>query len=56
MIELPSSPSSPAKLYALQLKLRPIERGTLMPFTGEMVHAAWLATLLSRSRFDPLWG
>ncbi len=41
-MDTPSPPSSPAKLYALQLKLRPIERGTLMPFTGEMVHAAWL--------------
>lgn len=36
------SSTTPAKLYAFQLKLRPIERGTIMPFTGEMVHAAWL--------------
>jgi CRISPR-associated endoribonuclease Cas6 len=41
-MDISTSPSSPAKLYALHLKLRPIERGTLMPFTGEMVHAAWL--------------
>ncbi|HLH63454.1 MAG TPA: CRISPR system precrRNA processing endoribonuclease RAMP protein Cas6 [Ktedonobacteraceae bacterium] len=34
--------SSPSKLYALLLKLRPLEKGTLMPFSGELVHAAWL--------------
>jgi CRISPR-associated endoribonuclease Cas6 len=42
LIDTQSNPAAPAKLYALHLKLRPIERGTLMPFTGEMVHAAWL--------------
>ena len=36
------SSTTPSKLYAFQLKLRPLERGTIMPFTGEMVHAAWL--------------
>jgi hypothetical protein len=30
------------KLYALLLRLRPLERGTLMPFSGELVHGAWL--------------
>jgi CRISPR-associated endoribonuclease Cas6 len=34
--------ATPAKLYALRLKLRPMERGTLMPFSGELIHAAWL--------------
>ncbi len=38
---LSSAPSS-ARLYALLLKLRPLERGTLMPFSGELVHAAFL--------------
>jgi CRISPR-associated endoribonuclease Cas6 len=33
---------APSKLYAMQLKLRPIESGTLMPFSGELVHGAWL--------------
>ncbi len=41
MTMLSSSPSS-ARLYALLLKLRPLERGTLMPFSGELVHAAFL--------------
>lgn len=35
-------PSAPARLYSLMLKLRPVERGTLMPFSGELVHGAWL--------------
>jgi hypothetical protein len=34
--------AAPAKLYAFLLKLRPIHEGTLMPFSGELVHAAWL--------------
>ncbi len=37
-----SKTTMPAKLYALLLQLRPLERGTLMPFSGELVHGAWL--------------
>jgi len=36
-----------ARLYALQLRLRPMRDGTLMPFSGELVHGAflrWLST------------
>lgn len=33
---------APDRLYALSIKLRPLERGTLMPFSGELIHAAWL--------------
>ncbi len=33
---------APDRLYALLIKLRPLERGTLMPFSGELIHAAWL--------------
>jgi CRISPR-associated endoribonuclease Cas6 len=33
---------TPERLYALVIKLRPLEQGTLMPFAGEFVHAAWL--------------
>ncbi len=40
MIDL--SFSSPANLYAMLLKLRPLEQGMLMPFSGELVHGAWL--------------
>lgn len=41
-MDIPLSLAVPARLYALQLKLRPLERGTIMPFSGELVHAAWL--------------
>jgi CRISPR-associated endoribonuclease Cas6 len=37
-----SSAATPAKLYALLLKLRPIQYGTLMAFSGELVHGAWM--------------
>lgn len=33
---------APDRLYALIIKLRPLEHGTLMPFSGELIHAAWL--------------
>src|SRR5258708_866186 len=37
-----SSPTAPTRLYALLLKLRPLQPGTLMPFSGELVHGAFL--------------
>src|SRR6202011_5285324 len=42
LMNIPLSSATPAKLYAFLLKLRPISEGTLMPFSGELVHAAWL--------------
>jgi len=42
MTDTSSSLTAPARLYALLLKLRPLEAGTLMPFSGELVHGAWL--------------
>ncbi len=44
-MDMPSLPVAPARLYALLLKLRPLESGTLMPFSGELVHGAWLGWL-----------
>jgi CRISPR-associated endoribonuclease Cas6 len=41
-MDIPFSSAAPAKLYAIHLKLRPLERGTIMPFSGELVHGAWL--------------
>src|SRR5437763_4131420 len=41
-MDLQTFPTVPSKLYAIHLKLRPLERGTLMPFSGELVHGAWL--------------
>jgi hypothetical protein len=46
-MNLLSSSSAPSRLYAFLLKLRPLKYGTLMPFSGEMVHAAWLNWLKS---------
>ena len=37
--------TAPAKLYAFLLKVRPLEQGSVMPFSGELVHAAWLRWL-----------
>lgn len=34
--------NGPIRLYAFLLKLRPIQPGTLMPFSGELVHGAFL--------------
>ena len=42
-----SASSSPSRLYSLLLKLRPLERGTLMSFSGELVHGAWLSWIRS---------
>jgi CRISPR-associated endoribonuclease Cas6 len=36
---------APSTLYAIILKLRPLQHGTLMPFSGELVHGAWLKWL-----------
>lgn len=40
---------APERLYALLIKLRPVERGTLMPFAGELTHAAWLDWIRSEA-------
>src|SRR2546428_10167450 len=47
--------AAPAKLYAFLLKLRPIQEGTLMPFSGELVHAAWLDWLRSAAPDVGTW-
>src|SRR5438876_5266572 len=42
MIDVVPVACAPARLYAFYLKLRPLRPGTLMPFSGELVHGAWL--------------
>ena len=37
-----ASMSAPTRLYAFLLRVRPVQSGTLMAFTGELVHAAFL--------------
>jgi CRISPR-associated endoribonuclease Cas6 len=54
-MDVPLSPASPAKLYAFHLKLRPLQEGTLMPFSGELVHAAWLDWLKSAAPEVASW-
>lgn len=41
-MELRSILTAPTRLYALYLRLRPLQAGTLMPFSGELVHGAFL--------------
>lgn len=40
-----SAHANTSQLYALHLCLRPVQAGTLMPFNGELVHAAFLTWL-----------
>src|SRR5437660_8446367 len=54
-MELPHSHATPAKLYALVLKLRPLQQGTLMTFSGEFVHAAMLNWLKSTAPEVATW-
>lgn len=54
-MDVPLSPRSPAILYAFLLKLRPLREGTLMPFSGELVHAAWLDWLRSAAPEVATW-
>jgi CRISPR-associated endoribonuclease Cas6 len=42
-----AAPTCPSRLYAVQLRLRPLRYGTLMPFSGELVHGAFLRWLQS---------
>lgn len=44
-MQAPLAPTGPAKLYAFVLKLRPLQYGTLMAFSGELVHGAFLRWL-----------
>jgi len=44
-MDVPFSPAGSANLYALILRLRPLQYGTLMAFSGELVHGAFLRWL-----------
>src|SRR5450432_2701632 len=43
--ERPILTAASSRLYALLLRVRPIQQGTLMPFSGELVHGAFLKWL-----------
>src|SRR5947209_4716642 len=53
--ELQIHSAAPTKLYALLLKLRPLQEGTLMSFSGELVHAAWLSWLRTAAPDIATW-
>ena len=44
-METPFPTQAPTRLYAFLLKLRPLQQGSLMAFSGELVHGAWLKWL-----------
>lgn len=54
-METPFFSSGPAKLYALVLKLRPLQYGTLMAFSGELVHGAFLRWLRNAAPDVAAW-
>jgi CRISPR-associated endoribonuclease Cas6 len=65
MMEIASSPTTPApatpptpapiRLYALLLRIRPLQQGTLMPFSGELIHGAFLKWLLHTAPEVATW-
>jgi CRISPR-associated endoribonuclease Cas6 len=54
-MEKPLAPSGPARLYALILKVRPLQHGTLKSFNGELVHGAFLRWLSSAAPDVAAW-
>lgn len=54
-MDIPIALSGPPKLYAILLKLRPLQYGTLMPFSGELVHGAFLRWLRSAAPDVVTW-
>ncbi|BCL80536.1 hypothetical protein ccbrp13_30010 [Ktedonobacteria bacterium brp13] len=55
MTEIAEMRTGPARLYALLLKLRPLQPGTLMPFSGELVHGAFLKWLAAAAPDVAQW-
>ena len=55
MTQTPISTTGPARLYAFLLRVRPIQQGTLMPFSGELVHGAFLKWLNSSAPDVAAW-
>jgi CRISPR-associated endoribonuclease Cas6 len=54
-VATPFHGSHSTNLYALQLRLRPLSKGTLMPFSGELVHGAFLHWLRETAPEVALW-
>lgn len=54
-MSVPLTSETPAKLYAFLLKLRPLQSGSLMAFSGELVHGAWLYWLKTTAPDVAAW-
>ncbi len=54
-MDIPFPAMAPSKLYAFMLRLRPLQYGTLMAFSGELVHGAWLSWLRSAAPDVATW-
>ncbi len=54
-MEMPFPSTAPTKFYAFLLKLRPLRQGTLMPFSGELIHGAWLNWLKNAAPDVATW-
>jgi hypothetical protein len=46
---------SPGRLYAFLLRLRPLGKGTLMPFSGQQVQGAWIKWVKSTAPDVAAW-
>ncbi len=55
MPDIPFPTTAPTRLYAVLFKLRPLQQGTLMPFSGEFVHATLLNWLRSAAPDVAAW-
>ena len=54
-MDTPFVATSPSRLYALLLRLRPLQTGTLMAFSGELVHGALLRWLSASAPEVATW-
>lgn len=54
-METTTATTGTTRLYALLLRLRPLQQGTLMPFNGELVHGAFLNWLRSAAPDVAAW-
>src|SRR5258708_19380148 len=54
-MDTPFAATSPSRLYALLLRLRPLQSGTLMAFSGELVHGALLRWLSASAPEVATW-
>lgn len=54
-MDMTSASTGPARLYAMLLRLRPIQPGTLMPFSGKLAQGAFLTWLHATAPDVAIW-